>query len=132
MGETIFGGAFYWMEFSISKCVGLNNKNILKHKENSLKQLTLTVHGLIFGRAYYGKYIFVIDLGGLIFFFGGGRGLSLEFYGTFLYFTPDFVKQFSFPLEVQENGIENRSFLHGASIHLIQSFKYLLGCSLTL
>ena len=79
LGETIFGGVFYWMEFSISKCVWLNNKNILKHKENSLKQLTLTVHGLIFGRAYYGKYIFVIDLGGLFFFFGGGGAYHWNF-----------------------------------------------------
>ena len=37
-GELIFGGAYYWKEFCISKWVGLDN-NSLKHYENSLKQL---------------------------------------------------------------------------------------------
>ena len=41
----------------------------LKHFENSSKQLALTVHGLIFRRAYYRKDIYVSDLGGL---FSGG------------------------------------------------------------
>ena len=41
----------------VSKWVGLNNKNSLKHYENSLKQLALTVSGLIIGRAYYRKDI---------------------------------------------------------------------------
>ena len=53
--ELIFGGAYYWREFCISKWVGLDNKNCLKHCENSLKQLELTGYGLIFGRAYYRK-----------------------------------------------------------------------------
>ena len=30
-GELIFGGAYYWMEFCVSKWVGLDNKNSLKH-----------------------------------------------------------------------------------------------------
>ena len=47
-GELIFGGAYYWKEFCDSKWVGHHNKN-------SVKQLALTVHGLIFGRAYYRK-----------------------------------------------------------------------------
>ena len=38
--ELIFGGAYYWREFCVSKWVGLDNKNSLKHYENSLKQLT--------------------------------------------------------------------------------------------
>ena len=38
-GELIFGGAYYWKEFCVSKWVGLDNKNGLKHYENSLKQL---------------------------------------------------------------------------------------------
>ena len=42
-GELIFGGAYYWKEFCVSKWVGLHNKNGLNHYENSLKQLTLTV-----------------------------------------------------------------------------------------
>ena len=33
--------------------VGLDNKIILKHKDIGLKQLTLTEHRLIFGRAHY-------------------------------------------------------------------------------
>ena len=52
-GELIFRGAHYWMKFCVSKWVGLVNKNSLIHEDNSLKQLTLRVHGLIFGRAYY-------------------------------------------------------------------------------
>ena len=54
-GELIFGGAYYWKEFCVSKWVGLDNKNSLKHYENSLKLLALTLHGHIFGRAYYRK-----------------------------------------------------------------------------
>ena len=30
-GERIFGGAYYWKEFCVSKWVGLDNKNSLKH-----------------------------------------------------------------------------------------------------
>ena len=57
-GELILEGAYYWREFCISKWVGLDKKkNSLKHKNNSLKQQTVTVHGLIFGRAYYQKDI---------------------------------------------------------------------------
>ena len=51
----IFGGTYYWKKFCVSKWVGLDNKNSLKHLENSLKQLTLTVPGLIFRRVYYWK-----------------------------------------------------------------------------
>ena len=57
-GELIFGGDYYWNEFCVSKWVALDNKNSLKRYENSLnslKQPALTVHGLIFGRAYYQK-----------------------------------------------------------------------------
>ena len=38
-GGLIFGGAYYWKEFFVSKWVGLDNKNSLKRYENSLKQL---------------------------------------------------------------------------------------------
>ena len=55
LGELIFGGAYYWKEVCVSKWVGLDNKNSLKHYENSLKQLALKVHGLIFGWMYYRK-----------------------------------------------------------------------------
>ena len=33
------GGAYYWREFCVSKCVGLDNKNGLNHEDNSQKQL---------------------------------------------------------------------------------------------
>ena len=45
-GELISEGAYYRKEFCVSKWVWLDNKN-------SLKQLALTDHGLIFRRAYY-------------------------------------------------------------------------------
>ena len=54
-GELIFGAAYYWKAFYVSEWVGLDNKNSLKHYGNSLKQLALTVHGLIFGRTHYRK-----------------------------------------------------------------------------
>ena len=47
----IFKGAYYWKEFCNSK------------------QLTITVHRLIFGKAYYRKDNCICDLGGL--FLGG-------------------------------------------------------------
>ena len=64
-GEDYFGGAYYWKEFCVSKWVGLDNKNSLKHYENSLmglysgggliirRILRLRFGGLIFGRAYF-------------------------------------------------------------------------------
>ena len=58
-GELIFGGAYYWKEFCASKWVGLDNKNSLKHYENSLKkQKTASTNSqwaYIPGRAYYWK-----------------------------------------------------------------------------
>ena len=39
-GELIFGGAYYWNEFCVSKWLGLDNKNSLKSYEDSLKRLT--------------------------------------------------------------------------------------------
>ena len=38
-GELIFGRAYYWKEFCVSKWVGLDNKNSLKPYENCLKHL---------------------------------------------------------------------------------------------
>ena len=48
-------GLIIGRNFAVSKWVGIDNKNNLKHSENSLKYLELTAHGLIFGRAYYRK-----------------------------------------------------------------------------
>ena len=79
-GELIFGGAYYGKKFCVSKWVGLDNKNNLKHYENSLKQLKtastnspwayireglllegflrLRFGGLVFGRAYFWGYYY--------------------------------------------------------------------------
>ena len=35
----IFGETYYWRKFCVSEWVGLDNKNSLKHLDNSLKQL---------------------------------------------------------------------------------------------
>ena len=82
-GELIFGRACYRKEFCVSKWVGLNNKNSLKHYENSLKQLTLTVRGLIFERAYYRKDFCIWDLGDL---FSGGLIFGGAYYRNFTVF----------------------------------------------
>ena len=36
-GQLIFGDAYYWKEFCVSKWVGPDNKNSLKHYEKQLK-----------------------------------------------------------------------------------------------
>ena len=50
----------------------LDNNSSLKHYENSLKQLALTVHGLTFGRAYYQKHFSPEIWGGGGTLFSGG------------------------------------------------------------
>ena len=45
-GEIIIGGGGGGGGICISKWVGLDNKNSLKHYDNSLTQPNLTVHGL--------------------------------------------------------------------------------------
>ena len=103
-GELIFGEAYYWKEFCVSKWVGYDNKNSLTHYENSLnslKQLAPTVQGLCWGGLIIER-IFASEIwGGLIFrralfvclfvlfcfvlfcFFLGGGGLLSEFYGIY-------------------------------------------------
>ena len=59
-GEFIFRGAYYWREFCVLKWSGLDKKNSLKHKDNSLKHIKtanlikqsmgLYLGGLIIGR----------------------------------------------------------------------------------
>ena len=39
-GELIFGGAYFWREFCVSKCVWLDNKNSLKCEDKQLKTAT--------------------------------------------------------------------------------------------
>ena len=64
LGELIFRGAYYWKEFCVSKWVGLDNKNSLKHDENSLKQLETA----------NAKSPWAYIREGLFFFLGGGGG----------------------------------------------------------
>ena len=71
-GELIFGGAYYWKEFWVSKWVGLDNKNSLKHYEN--KSLWAYIREGLFAEGY-----FRLRFGGLyfresLFFLGGGGG----------------------------------------------------------
>ena len=83
-GELIFGGAYYWKEFCVSKWVRLDNKTASTNspwayiREGLLSEgfllLRLWGGGLILGRAY----LFIC------FFFLGG-GLLSEFYGIMLY-----------------------------------------------
>ena len=86
--ELIFGGAYYWKEFCVTKWVGFDNKNSLKHYKTGLKQLKTALtnspwayirEGLIsegflrlrFGGAYFREGLFLV---------GGGGGLLSEFY----------------------------------------------------
>ena len=87
--EPLFS-ARYWKEFCVSKWVGLDNTNGLKHYENSLKQLALTVDGLILRRAC-DREDFASEIwrgwGAYFregFFWGGDGGLVSEFYGIHL------------------------------------------------
>ena len=76
-GELIFGGAYYWKEFCISKWVGHD-----KQKQPEKARINSPW-------AHFREDFYVIDLGGLfsggIFFFfwagGGGGGLLSEVYG---------------------------------------------------
>ena len=72
-GELISEGPIIGRNFAFQNGLGLTTK-----------QLAVTVHGLIFGRAYYRKDFCVCDLGGLFSgggLFWGGEGLLSEFYG---------------------------------------------------
>ena len=97
-GELISEGLIIGRNFRcVQKWVGLESKNSQQHKDNSLKQLTLKVHGLIFGRALYrahfpreGLFLFYLYLFFLFCFCCGGVGgggregggsLLSEFYG---------------------------------------------------
>ena len=75
-GRLIFRGACNWMEFCVLKWVGLDNNNSLhnaKHKDNSLKQLTLQSTGLYSGGLIIGG-IFASEIQGAYF----RQGLFLE------------------------------------------------------
>ena len=86
-GEFIFGGAYYWKEFCVSKGVGLDSKNSLKYEDNSLKQLETA--GTNSPRAYIREgllsqgFLRVRFGGGGV--FSGGLLLLLFFYFYFYY-----------------------------------------------
>ena len=48
-----FSGSLCLEELITGENFAFHNKNSLKHYDNSLKPLTLTVHGVIFERDYY-------------------------------------------------------------------------------
>ena len=85
-GELISEGLITGRNFRcVQKWVGLESKNSQQHKDNSLKMLTLKVHGLIFGRALYwahfpreGLFLFYLYLFFFVLFLwwasGGGGG----------------------------------------------------------
>ena len=84
-GELIFRGAYYWQELCVSRWVGLDNKNSLKHSENSLKQLKTTSTNSPWAYIWEGllsERFLRLRFGGL---FSGGLivwgGLLSEFYG---------------------------------------------------
>ena len=140
-GELIFGGAYYWKEFCISKWVGLDNKNSLKHYENSLKQLKtasadspwayiwegllsegfsrLRFWGHIFGRVYLFIYFFII-----IFFLcvcGGGGGGA--YYRNFITVYFVYHLQFLFRLTSESFYITEPLFVAMTRSHVIASSK---------
>ena len=55
----IFRGAYFWRGLLLEGVFAFQNGFIGLDNKNGLKQLALTTHGLIFGRAYYRKDIFV-------------------------------------------------------------------------
>ena len=81
-GELIFGRAYYWREFCVLKSVELDNKNSLKHEENSLKQLKT---GITKSPWAYIQEDFLsqgyLRLRFFFLFFLGGGGLLSEVYG---------------------------------------------------
>ena len=69
LGKLIFGGTYYWKEFCVSKWVGLDNKNSLKHYEKG---------GLIIRRIFASEIWGANFREGLFFFLGGGVGLTIR------------------------------------------------------
>ena len=69
-GELIFGRAYYWREFCISKWDGLDNKNSWKHQNNSLRWLKTSNHNSPWAYIQVGLLL----QGYLHLRFGGGGG----------------------------------------------------------
>ena len=84
----LFLGSYFFSEgLIIGRNFAFQNElgfTIKTDYENSLKQLAVTVHGFIFGRALLLEGVLPLRFGGLIFrrasFFWKGGGLILEFY----------------------------------------------------
>ena len=76
LGELIFGGAYYWKEFCISKWVGLDNKNSLKKLRKQPKTASTSRLWALIWEGLLSEGYLRLRFGGLIL----GGGLS-EFYG---------------------------------------------------
>ena len=79
--ELIFGGAFYWKEFCVSKWVDLDNKNSLYAKTVRKEPKTACTKSL-WAYIREGLLGLIIDLGGyflegLFVFWGRGEGLII-------------------------------------------------------
>ena len=86
--KLIFGAAYYWKQFCVSKWVGLNNKNSLKHCENILKQLETASTNSQWAYIWEGLLLAgFLRLRFEVLIFGRAcfwEGLLSEFYGIYL------------------------------------------------
>ena len=77
-GDLFFGWAYYWREFCVSQWVGLDNKNSLKHLDNSQTELKtyfqvgLHLGGLIIGILHYLIYSLLSIIGTTFFVLQNG------------------------------------------------------------
>ena len=117
-GKLIFGGAYYWKKFCISKWVGLDNKTASTNSpwdyiwEGLLWEgfLCLRYGGLIFGRDYF-------------FFLGGGRGgLLSEFYGIITILWLNLFNDRGWALIISCRKLLSRYFTH----NILQDMIWLL------
>ena len=97
LGELIFGGAYYWKEFCVSKWVGLGNQNKVKlRKQPKTVRGRLYSGGLIIGRIFSSEIFFFFWWGGGVifgrayFFVGGGGGGWGLIIGILRYFPASF------------------------------------------
>ena len=91
-GELIFEEAYYWKDFNVSKWVGLDSKNTLKHHRNSQKQLKTVstnsawayIRESLLSEGFLHLRFGCLFLGGL--FLGGWGGLVMGILRYFLQF----------------------------------------------
>ena len=72
-GELIFGGAYYWREFCVSKWVGLDNKTANTNGPWAYTWVGLISEGFL--RLRFGGLIF--GTANFFFFFGGGGSVII-------------------------------------------------------